>query len=327
VGYSSILNENTDKEQLKKGLEIINKNGQLQLSLIEDLLDVSRALSKNLKLEKTDFNLKAVMCETADSFKLRAEQKGLKIVCEGEDLMVIADKKRITQIINNLVSNSVKFTDTGTVTLRCGANSDEFWFSVADTGIGIDKTNYKNLFKRFYQVDSGSTKSKAGVGLGLFIVKNLVELHKGIVSVESSLNHGSTFTVKIPKTSLVEENIPQILPNVKILLVDDDMDVRHLLKYMLENEGAIVTTAPDAKQAFEHIKFNEYDLFMFDIAMPEEDGMGLLSRVLERGIKTPAVALSAYENYEDDAEKTGFKLFLSKPLDREKILKIKNLLN
>ncbi len=326
VGYAGILTENTSKEDLKKGLEVIKKNGKLQLDLIEDLLDVSRALSKSLILDKSTFDLHEIMCDAKDSFKPKAEDKGIEIVCDCQPLIVTADKKRITQIITNLVANSVRFTDKGKITLSCGEKNGNFYFTVQDTGVGIAKKHYKAIFKRFYQVDSGVARRGGGVGLGLYIVKNLVDLHQGKVILESVLGRGTIFTVTIPKISNPVTPPEQALVGVNVLVVEDNEDVRNLLKIVLELEGAIVSVAETADEGLSLINSHKFDLYLFDVALPEKDGLELMRELRMRGDKTASVAISAYRQYEKQTTESGYNLFLLKPINKEELLKVKKLL-
>lgn len=323
LGYSNLLNENSSKEDFIKGMTVINRNAKAQLELIEDLLDVSKIVANKVTLEKDLFDLKVVIDDIAESFKPRAELKGLKLECENEPIKVFADKRRVVQIINNLVANAIKFTDEGVIKINAFSENSDFVIKVCDTGIGISEENFDRIFEAFNQVDDSSSKRAKGVGLGLSIVKNLTELHGGKVSLESELGKGSTFTVKMPNyPEEAKDESKKSLKGMKILVAEDNEDNADLLKFFLDGQEAETQLAYNAKEAEKLTKTNDFDVYLFDIAMPDEDGISLLKRLRQEGDDTPAFAVSAHVTYEKEAVNGGFTGFIAKPIDWDKLSRI-----
>lgn len=327
LGYSALLKDETNKEKIHAGLEVINKNAELQLSLIEDLLDISRIISGKINLKKEEFNVKDIIKFGVESCRPRFEVKHLEVEYPEKDLTLYADRRRFSQIFSNLFSNAVKFTEKGSIKVSYGIEKDNFVLKVTDTGIGIAKKDFPKLFKQFSQISPHSTRTRSGLGLGLSIVRSLTDLHDGSVEVESVVGKGSTFTVTIPVIEKAEEDfINTSLEGLRILVVEDEEDIGQLLKSSLERKGAEVVLKTRAKAALEACANNGFQLYMFDLAMPEEDGISLIKKIRAKGDMTPAVAVSAYINYEDVALDSGYNLFLSKPLDINNIHQIKVLL-
>jgi two-component system sensor histidine kinase/response regulator len=338
LGYSSMLLEvNPDAEQAKRMIVTINKNAKLQLQLIEDLLDLSKIISGKLELKKDYFKVNELANDSIQTLKKQADDKGLKIVELYETCDFYGDKKRLSQVFLNLLSNAVKFTDKGEIRL-CIKCTDKFLtIKVRDTGIGIAKENFKYLFQPFKQLDSSSTRSKQGMGLGLSIVKNIVELHGGKVVAESKIGEGSEFTVFLPVMHAPEvitgQKVLEVtksvdFKNIKMLLVEDDPDSAGFIKYLYEQKGAHVDWVESAKHARELIKENHYDLYIFDLSMPEEDGLSLIKSLRALKDTTKAVALTAFADtyYEKTALEGGFDMFLKKPSSLAELLSVIKLL-
>lgn len=335
LGYSSMMLEyKIEDPQLKMMVETIQKNAKHQVQLIQDLLDVSRIISGKIELEYSSFSLCEVLEEACRTFLPQIAEKGLKIESSCSHINYYGDKKRISQIILNLVSNAVKYTDSGFITVIAKVCNDHVKIKVTDTGVGIDSKNFPLLFKPFKQLDSSSTKGKQGLGLGLSIVKTLTELHGGTVRVESELGKGSEFTVFLPITQVeLNKEIEESKPNksfegVRLLIVEDDSDSSLFLKYLYETKKAVVDVASSAKEAREYIGKNKYNLYIFDIAMPVEDGLSLIRSVRANDDRTKAVALTAFGdlNYEKEAIEAGFDMFLKKPSPLSDLLSVINLL-
>ncbi len=325
IGYSEILTK--DSDNLEKGLEIINRNAKAQLQLIEDLLTVSQATGGKVRLNKEKFNLKELIKYRVDSLKYKYEGKALEVITKGDDLEVFADQLKVGQIFTNLFSNAIKFTEKGSITVAWGIDAENsFFFSVEDTGIGIEAKNLKHLFTPYYQVDKGSSKSAAGVGLGLYIVKTFVNLHKGRVEVKSEVGKGTSFKINLPQNGNDLRILNKTLEGVHILLAEDDENVGEVAKLLLEREGTLVTWVKSAVEARKVLKQETFDLYLFDIAMPKEDGISLLKKLRDKGDMTPAVAVSAYADYESQCVHAGFNLFVLKPLSLDKMNELKSVI-
>lgn len=327
VGYSEILKEETSKEELVKGLEIINREGKAQLQLIEDLLAVSKAVTGKARHNKEEFDLKGLIEEKVESFKYKYEPKKLEVKIIGDSLMVLADKLKVGQIFTNIFSNAAKFTDKGSITIRFGkCNGKAYYFSVEDTGIGISQVDIRTIFNQYYQVDKSIARKRAGIGLGLHIVKTLVNLEKGRVEAVSQLGKGSTFIVKLPTNGNDLRVLGNTLEGTHLLIAEDDTNIGNIMKILFEREGTSVTWVTSAKDAREVLKEDKFELYLFDVAMPEEDGISLMKDLRQSGDSTPAVAISAYSNFEKPSLGAGFNLFLLKPLTLDKLKEIKSLL-
>jgi PAS domain S-box-containing protein len=334
LGYSAMLLETEPKsEDAKKMITTINKNAKLQVQLIEDLLDLSRIISGKIELKKEFFDVSELAKEAVETFRKQAEDKGLNIEEEYGDCKFYGDRKRLSQVFLNLMSNAVKFTDKGNVGIHVRCSEDFLTLKVVDSGIGIDPKNFPLLFQAFKQVDSSSTRAKQGLGLGLSIVKNLVELHGGEVLVDSKLGEGSEFTVHLPvvQTTVVEKAeeiistpVSTSFEGVKMLLVEDEPDSAGFIKYLYEQKGAKVNWVDSAKKARNCIEKDKYDLYIFDLSMPEEDGISLIKSVRAKGDVTKSVALTAFADtyYETKALEAGFDMFLKKPSSLKELLSV-----
>lgn len=338
------LNESTTA----KALETIERNAKSQKQLIEDLLDVSRIITGKLRLKVLPVQLPPIIEAVLDTVRPAAEAKtiALESVVDWEIGPVLGDADRLQQIIWNLLSNAIKFTPNGgrvDVLLQSfiepvGSNIIAYaQIEVRDTGIGIEPEFLPFVFDRFRQADSSSTRSYGGLGLGLSIVRQLVEMHGGTVAVESlGKGEGATFRVKLPlkenpstkaetfkeKSRIyADEDSSFALQGLRILVVDDEADTREVLKIFLESCGVVVKEAESAQQAFQILQEWQPDMLLSDIGMPLENGYDLLSKVralpLEKCGGVPAVALTAYATADDEkrALDAGFQKHLPKPVN------------
>jgi CheY-like chemotaxis protein/anti-sigma regulatory factor (Ser/Thr protein kinase) len=283
--------------------------------------------------------LSSAIGEALDALRPAAAAKQVKLVEHiAPDLGVLeGDFDRLQQIVWNLVSNAVKFSETGgTVEIAAGRAGQHVRVSVRDTGKGIAPEHLSTIFERFRQVDSSTTRQHAGLGLGLAIVKYLVEAHGGTVSAESAgLGRGATFTVVLPALASPQAGAPLPAPapldanqlrGVHLLIVDDDDDARELIGDALAEMGARVERAASAQSAFAKLEAEPPNVLISDIGMPVEDGYALMRRIRalppERGGDTPAIALTAYARPEDirKAEEAGFQLHVVKPVRLENLI-------
>jgi CheY-like chemotaxis protein len=318
------------------GLEVIERNIRQQTQIIADLLDVSRIITGKLTVELRPVELAPTIQIVLDSLRPAAQARSIELLgaLDATTGTVRGDAARLEQVVTNLVTNALKFTQAGgrvTVTLeRSGA-----WarMTVSDTGCGIDPSFLPHLFERFRQADSSTTRSHGGLGLGLAIVRHLVELHGGRVRADSpGEGKGATFTVELPLH--VTDTSAQVtalmrwngrggildLTGTRVLLVDDDADTTELMKIVLEQQGAAVETARSVTAALACLKAVPPDVIVSDLSMPGEDGLDLIRQVRRSGgraASAPAIALSAYARQEDAARAlaAGFQRHLAKPVD------------
>jgi signal transduction histidine kinase/ActR/RegA family two-component response regulator len=325
-----------------RALETIERNTRTQAQLIGDLLDVSRILAGKLRLDRRPVNLVRVVEAAIDAVRSAADARRIRVAAARDPAAadVSGDPDRLQQVVLNLLSNAVKFTpEGGTVTVQVQRSGDHALVRVSDTGRGISPETLPHVFERFRQGDSTATRAHGGLGLGLAIVRHLVELHGGSVRAESAgQGQGATFTVDLPLREApgapeiadawlareTEEASPATaarLGGVRVLVVDDDPDTCELLSTVLRQDGADVVTAPSAQEALKTCERIRPDVLVTDISMPGEDGYDLLRKVRDlerrRRWRIPAVALTAHAQAEarDEAFSAGFKAYMAKPVE------------
>lgn len=339
LGWAKLLRTRKFDEATRiRALETIERNAKLQTQLIGDLLDVSRILQGKVRLNLYAVDLKVAIAAALETVRLAAEAKSIEIktVLSNDIGKVLGDGDRLQQVMWNLLSNAVKFTPTeGRVEVRLEQVGLEAQIQVIDTGKGIMLEFLPYVFDYFRQADAKTTRIFGGLGLGLAIVRHLVELHGGTVQAESlGEGQGATFTVRLPllknselRVESGEASQPELntddtlLTGVQILLVDDQADVREFFSFALEQYGATVTVAESASEALEILVQSKPDILLSDIGMPLMDGYMLLREVRklppEQGGQIPAIALTAYAgeiNY-NQAMAAGFQKHLPKPVD------------
>jgi signal transduction histidine kinase len=336
LGWTRLLRSGELPEARRDAaLETIERNAVAQSRLIEDLLDMSRIISRQLTISTANVELVSLVNSSLDAVKPAAEKKGIRIRADihPDGAAVDGDPARLQQVITNLLSNAIKFTGKGgEVVLGLEPVSDQVEIVVADTGCGIGPEFLPHVFEPFRQGEHGSTRSHRGLGLGLAIVKHIVDLHFGNVVAESpGIGHGATFRVRLPRAEpqsgppvLVDAAPParasRRLNGLRVVVVDDEPDALELVAEMLRTAGAEVTSASSAASALELIASVEPDAIVSDVGMPGEDGYSLLRKVRQlpdRRSKTPAVALTAFAHERDRnrAMAAGFDLHVAKPVD------------
>lgn len=337
-----------DHAATERALEAIERATRSQAQLIEDLLDVSRITTGKLRLDVRPIELPSVVEAAIESVRPGAEAKGIRldIVLDRNAGIVSGDPERLQQVVWNLLSNAVKFTPrAGRVQVRLQRVNSHVEIAVSDTGQGINPQFLPHVFERFRQADSSSTRAHGGLGLGLAIVRHLVELHGGCVRAESSgEGKGATFVVELPLAILHQPLTPDrihpragqgvsfvakpTLGGARILLVDDEPDTVETLRVVLEQAGAQVRTATSAGDALATLEEWRADVLVCDIGMPQEDGYALIRKVRalapECGGYIPAVALTAYARVEDRLKvlSSGFQMHVPKPVEPAELVAV-----
>ncbi|HYJ91394.1 MAG TPA: PAS domain S-box protein, partial [Pyrinomonadaceae bacterium] len=343
LGWVRILRSgNVDQDRLEKALEIIERNTRQQSSLIEDLLDVSRIISGKMRIESELIDLVQSLGQAAENVRPLAVAKGVEFEVQvaSEPLYLKGDIVRLQQVFTNLLQNAIKFTPGGgSVALKFATEDSNAVITVRDTGVGIESEFLPHIFDRFSQADASTRRTNSGLGLGLTIVRTIVEMHGGVITAESEgPNKGASFRVRLPLAEefyksdaspvVVVNGSSESLSGVRIIVVDDDVDGLAPLRILLEREKASVATATSATEALERLKLNDFDILISDIGMPSMDGFELISRLRQNkeqrnhGIK--AIAYTAYASEEDRNRvlSAGYHVHLAKPLDFDELLTI-----
>jgi signal transduction histidine kinase/CheY-like chemotaxis protein len=342
LGYAALLRGGKlDEAEERRALEVIERNARLQTRLVEDLLDVSRIISGSLRLQLRALALGPVIEVAIANARPGAETKRIRLdlVLHPSAVTVSADPVRIQQIVSNLLVNALKFTPSGgKVEVRLERRGPEVQIVVHDTGAGISREFLPYVFERFRQADTTEARSHGGLGLGLAIVRHLVELHNGSIYAESpGEGQGATFTVTLPvlggtEASAVEPvsptagtsailDEPPTLKGLRVLVVDDDLNTRDLFTRMLEQYDAHVTAVASAGAALTALERWKPHVLVSDIAMPEESGYVLMRKIRrlppEQGGTVPALALTAYAAASDVklALSAGFSAHAAKPIE------------
>ncbi|HZG52346.1 MAG TPA: ATP-binding protein, partial [Pyrinomonadaceae bacterium] len=344
LGWSHMLRAGQfDADSTVKALETIERNARAQSQLIDDLLDVSRIITGKLRIDVRPVDPNSFIEAAIESVRPAAEAKGVRVqkIVDTGVVTVSGDPVRLQQIVWNLLSNAIKFTPRGgRVHVRLERINSHVEIGVNDSGAGIEREFLPYVFDRFRQADGRTTRQHGGLGLGLAIVRHLVELHGGTVRAESpGEGQGATFTVMLPvapvyqhvgqegrvhpaaRDTLPSYECPDRLDGLRILVVDDEPDTRDLLKFGLGQCGADVTVVGSVSEALEAIRASVPELLISDIGMPDRDGYELIRCVrelpAESGGKIPAIALTAYARVEDrmQALRAGYQMHVPKPVE------------
>jgi two-component system, chemotaxis family, CheB/CheR fusion protein len=337
IGWVQLIQSHKiDSVRIDRGLEVIYRSAKAQSQLIEDMLDLSRIASGKLQLNPVKLDLASVVNVAIESVELAAKAKSIEISSNLTPIVIIGDIDRLGQVLSNLLTNAIKFTPTGgLVDVTLTTIQTYAQICVSDTGQGMSAELLLHVFDRFHQGDSSSSKSTHGLGLGLSIVRHIVELHSGNIRAESAgEGQGTTLTIQLPLNNTLDLD-PIVVEPVKLptqevsslaglqlLVVDDEPDILDLMKYILENAGAEVTTTSSVKEAIAALRASEgkYDGLLADIGMPQEDGFALIQQVralpTEMGGQIPAAAITAYVSNRErqSAIDAGFQVHLAKPI-------------
>jgi len=330
-----------EPKALARVLETIERNARAQTQLVEDILDVSRIIAGKLRVEVRRMDLHAVARAATDAVRPAAEAKGVLLSAElqPDSAEFYGDPDRLQQVVWNLLSNAIKFTPKdGRVVLRIERLPSDVRISVSDTGMGIAPSSLDHVFDRFWQADSSSTRASGGLGLGLAIVRHLVEVHGGTVRAESEgEGKGARFAVQLPvrAVSAVQpepsppsagaelrtppRDLPAqtLLEGIEVLVVDDELDARELIGAVLAKCGAKVRSAASVEEALAMVRERRPDVLLSDIGLPSEDGYALIRRLRESHPAIRSAALTAYAGADarHRALEAGFDAHVEKPVD------------
>ena len=348
LGWSHLLdNGKLDEEAAKRAVETIVRNAEAQKLLIDELLDISRIIIGKLRLDVGPVQLAPMLESIVDGMRPAADARNIQLRTALDQSLdpIFGDPDRLQQVFWNLLSNAIKFTSQGgKVLVRLERADSNLEITISDTGQGIARELLPYVFDRFRQSDSSSSRTHGGLGLGLAIVRQLVELHGGTVSAESpGEGEGSTFKVRLPVRSVRQEpddransvvKIPDevstkpvpSLDGMNVLVVDDDWDSRELVTVVLKASGAEVVSVTSAIEALRELALRRFDVLLSDIGMAEMDGYALISQIrqlpAERGGKIPAAALTAYAGIENQrrALSAGYQVHISKPIGPSELI-------
>ena len=347
-GWTQILlSGDSNAEKSRHALSTIQRNVGSQTQIIDDLLDISRIVTGQMRLDLQPVNL-AESIETAlDNLRPAANAREINLIetIESGETFVMSDASRLQQIFWNLLSNAVKFTPlNGQIEIILREVDAFAEVIIRDSGQGIADDFLPFVFERFRQADGSSRRKHGGLGLGLSIVKNLVEMHGGTITAESAgEGAGATFTMMLPlllpqkgdenfdrQTGFFVKAAKNDFAGIRILVVDDDADSREMLRYVLEDTKAHIMTAGSAGEALAQFSTFEPDILISDLGMPELDGYDLIKQIralpTESGGRTPAIALTGYVGAEEQkrVQSSGFNIHVAKPVDFNKLMKIIN---
>jgi signal transduction histidine kinase/ActR/RegA family two-component response regulator len=342
TGWSALLQHRIDDRAIvTKGLEVIRRNAQTQARLVEDILDVSRIVTGKLRIDQRPVDMAAIARESLEVLRPSVEAKQIAVTLEtpSQDCLLMGDEPRLQQVVWNLLSNAIKFNSPGgQVSIRLRRDAEHVVLVVADTGRGIEPEFLPYVFDRFRQADSSTTRTFGGLGLGLAIVRHIVELHGGRASAESQgTGKGATFRVALPVravATLQAADEPAALDRpsstaidgahltgARILVIDDEREVRDLVEAILADAGAIVATAGTVGEALGAIERFRPEVIVSDVSMPDGDGYALIRRIRShgaaRGGHVPAVALTTHARSEDRirALAAGYNTHVTKPVE------------
>jgi len=339
LGWARMLaSGKLDAEQSVQAVRAIERGGWAQSRVIEDLLDVSRIVAGKLEVATRPTRVQKLVAAAVESLRPAADAKRIEVLTTLDSQLgaIAADPDRLQQVVWHLVANAIKFTPTGgVVDVRLESSARDITISVADTGIGFEPQVAEHLFERFRQGDSSSTRQHGGLGLGLGIVRHVVELHGGTVTATSGgENNGSVFRVRLPLRpweAPIDEP-PQLAPDepslrgISVMVVDHDARALEFARHALEQYGAVVVTAQSAREAKDRFKREPPDVFVSDLLIPDGDGLQLIRDIrqidLAAGRVTPAAALTALARTDDrrSALSAGYQMHLAKPVDPSELV-------
>jgi len=336
VGWSQILvTTNPDAATVAKAAASLHRNAQAQARVIDDLIDISRIVTGKLRVVAEPLDLRGVVEAAVEAIRPAADHAGISLIVSlPETACVIkGDRDRLRQIVWNLLSNAVKFAPGGVVRVTIHPESNRLRLTVSDTGVGIAPEFQAYVFDRFRQADSSITREHGGLGIGLAVVKELVELHGGSIQVNSrGRGTGATFSVLLPcvdatvPLEMPEENVPSLV-GLSVLAVDDNADALDVLKAILAEAGADFSLAASGAEALQAWRERPSDVVLCDLAMPGMSGFQLLEQIREldrkAGRVTPAIAVTAHASEEQIARsaQAGFQHHVAKPFNSSQLVR------
>ncbi|HEX4958263.1 MAG TPA: response regulator [Lacibacter sp.] len=347
LGYTNLLLKRQHEPETEKWLQAVNSSGTMLLDIVNDVLDYSKLESGYLQLTSEPVRLDDVLCNLNNILLNRAESKKLSLVLLKDHALpdtILGDEKKLKQILINLTGNAIKFTEKGSVKLEISLHKkigEQYWlqFQVSDTGIGISPENLQHIFERFYQVENSHTRKYSGTGLGLPIVKQLVELQGGTITANSIVGEGTTFSIIMPFASAVQteaKDISAMAPvhkmthaaGKRILVVDDHELNRELMVLLLKEYKYHVITANNGYEALELLKNKHFDLVLMDVQMPELNGIETTKKI--RNLLVLDVPVIACTAFSQPSEKracldAGMNDYLGKPVEERELLRLLNL--
>jgi CheY-like chemotaxis protein/nitrogen-specific signal transduction histidine kinase len=340
LGFTNILQKTKLDPQQRQHMQIIQSSGNNLLTIVNDILDLSKIEAGMMRIEEAPFRVADVMATVQQMLSPKAEEKNLQLIIKIDEEIpdtVCGDAVRLTQVLVNLVSNSIKFTEEGGVYVRVtpykrSGDSISLEFVVRDTGIGIPKDKQRFIFERFEQAEAETTRRFGGTGLGLSIVKHLIELQKGTIILNSEEGNGTSILVELPYRT-TNETVPSVKQttttynpsfmnnsNCKILVAEDNIMNQHLIKHLLKTWGFEYDLVFNGMQAVEALKNKKYDLVLMDIQMPEMDGH-FATRVIRNELRStvPVIAMTAHAmaGEREKCINSGMNDYLSKPIHEE----------
>ena len=352
IGMTGLTLDTRLTTEQREYLKVVQRNSEALLSIVNDILDISKMEAGQISIETVPFKLRDLIEEVEEVLFYPAQDKGIGLACSidpGIPTVILGDPSRLRQVLMNLVENAVKFTEKGEISVAvmkkdvapdavCEEGTVGLHFMVTDTGAGISSEDQEKIFEKFTQADSSTTRRHGGTGLGLSLTKSLVELMGGNIWVESEVGKGSTFHVTLtlsyqqgsgdlPLQQTTVRNIDRGMPHLKILLVEDNIDNQNLARKILEKAGFAVDIAKNGKEAVEAARKYRYKVILMDVQMPEMDGFEAtrLIRELEAEHgreRTPIVALTAHalKGYREKCLEKGMDDYLTKPLNKKALL-------
>ncbi len=341
LGFCEILSDEVKEPEHLEYLSQIRSSGENQLALVNDILDICKVDSGNLDLHEGPYSLSLLLDEVHGMLSHSVSEKGLELTIEQKNRapnILIGDSQRIKQILLNLVSNGIKFTEKGGVSLTTDVTDNQLQFVVSDTGIGIQPENMNRLFKRFEQLDGAINRRFGGAGLGLYIAKQFTDLMGGTLTATSEYGHGSTFVLRLPYHTTDESDGGRIEAETTtqphrspmtdhfvghILLAEDISAIQTLVKRMMETLGIAITLAENGKEAVEMVKQHRFDLVLMDMQMPVMDGLEATRQIKAGENPIPVIALTAnvMQKHREAFIAAGCNDFLEKPINRELLIK------
>ena len=352
IGMTGLTLDTKLTTEQREYLKIVQRNSEALLSIVNDILDISKMEAGQISIETVPFRLRDVIEEVEEVLFYPAQDKGIGLECSvdpGIPAVILGDPSRLRQVLMNLADNAVKFTEKGEISVEvvkedstpdgaCKEGMVRLHFMVTDTGTGISSEDQEKIFEKFTQADSSTTRRYGGTGLGLSLSKSLVELMGGNIWVESEVGKGSTFHVALtlsyqqgsgdlPVQRTTDRHIDRGMPHLKILLVEDNIDNQNLARKILEKAGFAVDIAKNGKEAVEAARKYHYKVILMDIQMPEMDGFEATRLIRESeaergGERTPIVALTAHalKGYREKCLEKGMDDYLTKPINKKALL-------